>query len=100
MSRPPPISSPYSPDLSEVRAWLERMVRTLKFVELVAAVLALVTRMRDINAELLRQLTHLRRKRPRSETLERLERQLVLPLEGTVAATSAKLGDKERSNAK
>ena len=100
MSRQDPVTSPYSPDLSEVRAWLERMVHALKFVELVAAVLSLVMRMRDINAELLRQLTHLRRKRPRSETLKRLERQLLLPLNGIVATTSTKPEDKERSNTK
>ena len=100
MSRQDPVTSPYSPDLSEVRAWLERMVHALKFVELVAAVLSLVVRMRDINAELLRQLTHLRRKRPRSETLKRLERQLLLPLNGIVATTSTKPEDKERSNTK
>ena len=90
MSRQAPISSPYSPDLSEVRAWLERMVKALKFVELVAAILALVTRMRDVNAELLRQLTHLRRRRPRSETLERLERQLALPMAGLATVPKAK----------
>src|SRR5580658_8483562 len=100
MSRPPPISSPYSPDLSEVRAWLERMVRTLKFVELVAAVLALVTRMRDINAELLRQLAHLRRKRPRSETLERLERQLSLPLVVVVTPVLPKPKEEEPPGSK
>jgi transposase len=100
MSKPAPISSPYSPDLSEVREWLERMVRALKFVELVAAVLSLVARMRDINAELLRQLTHHRRARPRSETLERLERQLALPLAGIVAAPSAKPRDNKPPPAK
>ncbi len=82
-----------------MRAWLERMVRALKFVELVAAVLALVRRMRDINAELLRQLTHLRRKRPRSETLERLERQLVLPIPGVVILPQAR-PDKDGSKPK
>jgi transposase len=49
------------------------------------AVLALITRMRDINTELTKRLAHLTRKRPRSEALERVERQLVLPLVGLVA---------------
>jgi transposase len=75
------------------------MVQALKFVELVAAVLALVMRMRDINADLLRQLTHLRRKRPRSETLERLERQLVLPIPGVVILPQAR-PDKDGSRPK
>jgi transposase len=100
MSRQGPVTSPYSPDLSEVRAWLERMVHALKFVELIAAVLSLVVRMRDVNAELLRQLTHLRRKRPRSETLKRLERQLLLPLLGMGAATPTKPADKEHPSEK
>jgi transposase len=82
MTPPPPITSPYAPDLAEVRAWLEKMIRALRFLELVAAVLALVSKMRDANTELLRQVTHLRRVRPRSETLERLQRQLPLPLDG------------------
>jgi transposase len=78
--REPPITSPYDPDLAQVRAWLERMIAALRFVEIVAVIMALVGRMRDVNTELVKQLAHLRRKRPRSETLERLERQLVLPL--------------------
>jgi transposase len=80
MAQPPPITSPYAPDVAEVRAWLERMVAALKLTELVMAVLSLIMRMRDINTELMRQVAHLRRTRPRSETLDRLERQLVLPL--------------------
>jgi hypothetical protein len=30
MAQPPPITSPYAPDVAEVRAWLERMVAALK----------------------------------------------------------------------
>jgi len=83
MQRTP--TSPYSPDLEQLRAWLEKMVAALKFVELVVAVVGLIGRMRDINLELTKRVAHLTRKRPRSETLERLERQLVLPLEGLVS---------------
>jgi transposase len=71
-------TSPIAPDLAQLRAWLEQMVKAMKFVELVVAILAFITRMRDINTELMRQLAHLRRKRPRSETLRRLEKQLLL----------------------
>lgn len=60
------------------------MVKALRFVELVAAVIALVARMHGLNTELSKQLAGLRRKRPRSETLERLERQLLLPFLKTV----------------
>jgi transposase len=84
MPKEPP-TSPFAPDLAEVRAWLERMMAALRFIEVVTAIVALVGRMRDINAELTKQLAHLRRRRPRSESLERLERQLVLPLFDIVA---------------
>jgi transposase len=73
-------TSPYAPDLGQLKAWLEKMIESLQFMQLVVAILALVTKMGDLNAELVKQLAHLRRARPRSETLERLERQLVLPL--------------------
>jgi transposase len=86
----PAITSPYAPDLDKVRAWIEQMIKTLQFVELVAALLAFFGRMRDANTELLRQLAHLRRKRPRSETLARLERQLVLPFIVVVKAVPKK----------
>ena len=87
------ITSPYAPDLEQVRAWLKKMITAVKFVELVAAVLSLLGRMRDINTELTKQLAHLRRARPRSETLERLQRQLVLPLVPVLAATAARPAD-------
>ena len=85
-----PITSPYAPDLEQVRAWLEKMVAALRFVELVTAVLALLARMRDLNTELTTQLAHLRRARPRAESLRRLEGQLVLPLGGILVPTAPK----------
>jgi transposase len=83
MSKQSP-TSPYTPDLAEVRAWVERMIVAKRFADLVVAILGLLGRMREINAQLVARVTQLTRKRPRSETLERLERQLVLPLEGLV----------------
>ncbi len=77
---PSRITSPYAPDLGEVRAWLEKMIRTLRFVELITAIVAFIARVCEVNGELQKKLAELRRRRPRSETLERLERQLVLPL--------------------
>src|ERR1700744_5175993 len=77
----PPITSPYAPDLEEVRAWLKKMIAAMKFVMLVKAVVAFIERMCVINGELTTQLVNLRRKRPKSETLRRLEGQLALPLE-------------------
>jgi len=85
MAKRSTITSPYQPDLASLRAWLEKMIASMKLAELIVAVVALVTRMRDINTELSKQLAGLRKKRPRSETLKRLERQLVLPLDGLAA---------------
>lgn len=76
---PTPITSPFAGDLAEVRAWLEKMIAALRFVEMVAAVVALVSRMRGINLELTKQLGDMRRARPKSETLRRLDRQHVFP---------------------
>src|SRR5271170_751980 len=72
---PSMITSPSVPELDEVRAWIEKMIKALRFVDLVVAVLALIGRMRDINLDLVKQLVQFRRARPRSETLRRLEAQ-------------------------
>lgn len=53
------------------------MVKAMRLGELITAVLALLTRMRDLNTELTKQLANQRRKRPPSEKLRRIERQLV-----------------------
>ena len=90
------VTSVFAPDLDEVRAWLQKMIAALRFVELVTAVLALITRMRDLNTELIAQLAHLRRARPRSESLRRLEGQLMLPLDGLVL-TAPKPKDNDAS---
>lgn len=91
-------TSPYVPDLELLREWLEKMLAAMRFVEMVVAIIGLIGRMRDINLELTKRLAHLTRKRPRSETLERLERQLALPLMGLVApaAKAAKSAGTER----
>jgi transposase len=87
------VTSAFAPDLDEVRAWLGKMIAALRFVELVAAILALIGRMRDLNTELVAQLAHLRRARPRSESLRRLEGQLVLPLDGLIVLSAPKPKD-------
>ncbi len=76
----PAITSPYAPDLQKVRVWLEKKVAAALFVEMIVAILTLLERMRDINIELARKIAHMKRRRPPSETLARLERQLVLPM--------------------
>jgi transposase len=92
MREPERITSPYAPDLGEVRAYLERMIRALRFIELVAAILAFVTRVCEVNGELSKKLAELRRRRPRSEALERLERQLVLPM-GDLGVAAARTSE-------
>jgi len=89
MTTPSRITSPYAPDLAAVRAWLEKMIASGRFVEIVIAILALITRMRDVNTDLVAKLAYLKRKRPPSETLERLKRQLVLPLVDRVLVNPA-----------
>ena len=100
MSNPDRITSPYAPDLGEVREFLERMVRALRFVELVSAVLAFVTRVCEVNGELTKRLAHLQRRRPRSEVLERLG-QMLLPLVArgvTLAAVEKKKPERTKKS--
>ena len=87
------VRSAFAPDLDEIRSWLGGMIAALRFAELVTAVLALIGRMRDLNTELVAQLAHLRRARPRSESLRRLEGQLVLPIAGLLVPTAPKPKD-------
>jgi transposase len=77
----------------ELQAWLEELVRQFRFAQLVAAVVALVTRLRDLNTELTKHLANLRRARPRSERMRALEAQLMLPW-----AMSAKPEQKDSSS--
>jgi transposase len=95
---PPMITSPYAPDVRKLRAWLEEAIKALRFVELIAAVIAFVVRLAEINAELTKQLTQLKKKRPRSETLRRVERQLLLPFLGLAGAPKAKPSRKAGAN--
>ena len=60
MKTSPSITSPYAPDLEQVRTWLEKMIAALRFAELVASIVAFIARMVVINAELTKQLAHLR----------------------------------------
>lgn len=90
MATEPPITSAYEPDVDRVRAWLKEMIAAMRFVELVVAIVALIARIRAVNAELMKQVAQMRRKRPRSESLERLQRQLVLPLDILATKVPAK----------
>ena len=98
MSSPPAITSAQAPDVEAVRTWLYRMMSAMKFGEIVVAILALITRMRDFNTELMKQLAHHRRARPRSERLAWVERQLTFPFasSGTAARPGAANEKKEK----
>jgi transposase len=78
------ITSEYDPDLGLVKRFIQQKFAEGALAVLLATILALLTRMRDLNTELHKQLAMGRRKRPPSETLRRL--QMELPLWGTVAA--------------
>lgn len=71
-------TSPLAPDLDAVRAFIIEMVTRGAVAGLVTAILALLTRMRDLNGELLARLAQKRRAKPPNEALRRL--QLALPL--------------------
>jgi transposase len=94
---PPPITSPSVPDLAEVRAWIEKMIKALRFVELVIAIVALISRMREINLDLVKQIVQFRRARPRAENLRRLEAQYLLPFmtEGRAQKPKAPKGSRK-----
>lgn len=75
------ITSEYAPDLRHVERFIRQKFAEGALALLLAAVMALLTRMRDLNTELLKQLALGRRKRPPSETMRRL--QMELPFLGT-----------------
>lgn len=70
------ITSEVDPDLAEVKRFIKARIAEGAIAVLIAAVLALLARMRDLNAELLRRIEASRRTRPPSETLRRLQMEL------------------------
>jgi len=76
-----------SPDLEAIRRFIVGMIARGAIAELIASVLALLQRMREINTELMRKVAMKSRKRPPSETLHRPE--LELPLMFGLAANDA-----------
>jgi transposase len=96
---PPPITSAVAPDLDAVRKFMTDMLARGAVAALVAAILALLTRMHTLNTELMRKLASKSRKRPPNEAMRRL--QMELPLLWTPPANDAKPApppppDKER----
>lgn len=74
--KPELITNEVDPDLAEVKRFIKARIAEGAFAVLIATVLALLARMRDLNTELRRRLEASRRKRPPSETLRRLQMEL------------------------
>jgi transposase len=70
------ITSEVDPDLAEVKRFIKARFAEGAIAVLIAAILALLVRMRDLNTELHKRLEASRRKRPPSETLRRLQMEL------------------------
>lgn len=73
-----PITSAVDPDLAVVRRFITEMIAGGAIVALIASIVELLTRMRDLNAELVRKFASKCKKRPPNEAMRRL--QLELPL--------------------
>ena len=72
----PAITNVVAPDLEAVRRFIVEMFSRGAMAALVTAVIALLTRMRDLNTELVRKLASHSRKRPPNEALRRLQLEL------------------------
>ena len=74
--KPPAITSALEPDLGVVRKFIADMIAKGAVAALVAAIVALLARMRDLNTELMGRLAEKTRKRPPNEALRRLQLEL------------------------
>ena len=97
--RVPPVTSAWAPDLEAVAAFLRAMIASRDFAGLIAAILGLLARIRDVNTELMRRLAQHGRKKPPSERTSILQREFAFMREapandGPPAAPSA--GDDEK----
>jgi transposase len=95
-----PNLSAEAPDVDELRAWMKRMIAALRFAELVAVIVTFLVRIRKLNTDLARQVAQLKRRRPASETLARLERQLVLAFPGVVVVPARPKSKERRARGK
>jgi len=84
----PPITSAIDPDLGAVRKFIADMIAQGAIAVLVAAIVTLLARMRDLNTELMKKLASKSRKRPPNEAMRRL--QMELPLLYRSAANDTK----------
>jgi transposase len=84
----PPMFSAIAPDLEAIAKFIVDMVAKGAIGALVAAIVALLARMRDLNSELMKKLASKSRKRPPNEAMRRL--QMELPFLCAPAANDAK----------
>lgn len=70
------LTSPLVPDLVAVAKYIREMVASGAIIALIEAILGLLTRMRDLNTDLVQQLAQHRRARPSSERTSALQGEL------------------------
>jgi transposase len=87
-SEAPPITSAIDPDLGAVQKFITDMIAKGTITALVAAIVALLVKMRDLNTELMKRIASKTRKRPPNEAMRRL--QMELPLLWTPPANDGK----------
>jgi transposase len=96
--KPPTITSALAPDLDVVRKFIGDMIAKGAVAALVAAIVGLLVRMRDLNTELIGKLASKSRKRPPNEAMRRL--QMELPFLFSAAANDAHPGAAPASDKK
>jgi transposase len=89
--RPRTITSALAPDLDAVKTFVADMIAKGAVAALVTSIVALLVKMRDLNAELMGKLASRSRKRPPSETMRRL--QMELPFLVAAPANDARPSD-------
>src|SRR5690606_18937999 len=83
-----PRAQALAPDLEAIGGFIREMIKRGAIIELIASVVALLQRMREINTELMARIATKSRKRPPSEKLGRLQLELPL-LFGAIANDTA-----------
>jgi transposase len=86
--RPTGITSALAPDLDAVKRFIADMLAKGAVAALVTSIIALLVKMRDLNAELMGKLASTSRKRPPNEAMRRL--QMELPFLCAAPANDAK----------
>jgi transposase len=87
-AKQPAITSAVDPDLGAVKAFIADMIAQGAIATLVAAIVGLLVKMRELNAELMKKLASKSRKRPPNEAMRRL--QMELPFLCAAAANDGK----------